>query len=305
MSNLFAHEFQPATVLQASGEDVFSFLQGQFSNDLRPAGEGRVTYGLWLSAKGKVVGDAFAIQRAGGRFLLVSPYCPADAMRARLESFVIADDVALEDVTGQWSGIAVWGAGAARSAAILGIEAPAGGRAHGACGIAGFASHRWGTPAIEWLFDRTGGGAASFKERLVADGFVFLDPSSAERERILHGGVAVPAELGPGDLPQEAGVEGIAVSFTKGCFIGQEVMARLKSMGRVRRGLIRVRGEGAPPAVPTALFAGDRNVGEIRSIAALESGGFVGRAMVSRTDLPEALSIGSGAQARSVRTDTG
>ena len=119
-------------------------------------------------------------------------------------------------------------------------------------------------------------------------------------ERITRGGISVPRELGPGDLPQEAGFDEFAVSFTKGCYIGQEVMARLKSMGRVRRGLIRVSGEGAAPDVPAELFAGERRVGELRSSAPLESGGFVGRAMVTLTDLPDDLTVGIGPDAPKV-----
>ena len=87
-------------------------------------------------------------------------------------------------------------------------------------------------------------------------------------------------------------MESVAVSFNKGCFIGQEVMARLRSMGRVRRGLIRVRGTGKPPSVPTELYSGDRRIGELRTVAPLDEGGFVGHAMVTLTDHPTRLGVG-------------
>ncbi|HEY5552585.1 MAG TPA: hypothetical protein VIK52_11900 [Opitutaceae bacterium] len=285
--------FRPSAVFEAAGEDVFPFLQGQLSNDLNPRGPGKLTYGLWLNAKGKVDADSFLIEKAGAGFLIMSPHCMADALRQRLESFIIADDVVLTDVTPRWSGIAVWGEGAAESAAILGAETPAGPKAHVGDGFVGLASHRWGAGTIEWLFEAGEEAASDARDKFAAAGFSLFADAGAEQERILRGGVAVPAELGPGDLPQEAGIEDIAVSFTKGCYIGQEVMARLKSMGRVRRGLVRVRGEGASPAVPTELFVGKRKVGELRSAAPLESGGFVGRAMVTLTDLPSEFSLGS------------
>jgi len=296
--------FRPAAVLEASGDDTFAFLQGQLSNDLKPGGPGKVTYGLLLSAKGKVDGDSFLIEKAGGKFLIVSPLCPVDALRARLEAFIIADDVALTDVTPRWEGLAVWGERAAESAAVLGLQLPEGREAFIGNGVVGHASHRWGAGTIEWLFESDAGAASEASHQLAGVGFALMTEAAAEQERILGGGVAVPAELGPGDLPQEAGVEEIAVSFTKGCYIGQEVMARLKSMGRVRRGLIRVRGDGAPPAVPAELFAGGRKVGELRSAAPIDGGGFVGRAMVTLTDLPVDFSIGSGdPTARLVRRD--
>ncbi len=297
MTEPFAYRFRPAAVLEVSGEDAFGFLQGQFSNDIRPKSPGTVTYGLWLSVKGKVEGDAFLIQRDSDRFLLMSPDCPSDAVRSRLESFIIADDVTLEDVTPRWSGIAVWGTDAGKSAEALGVEAPSGrhsaGQQNDGRGLVGFASHRWGAGTIEWLFEEREGDSGAGTDELDSAGFSFLTATGAERERILRGGVSVPSELGSGDLPQEAGVEAVAVSFTKGCFIGQEVMARLKSMGRVRRGLVRVRGEGVPPPVPVPLFSAGRKFGELRSIAPLESGGFVGRAMVTLTNLPWRLSLGS------------
>jgi folate-binding protein YgfZ len=285
--------FRPATVLEASGEDAFTFLQGQLSNDLNPRASGNVTYGLFLGAKGKVDADAFVLERVEGSFLIVSPHCQSTDLRRRLESFVVADDVKFTDATSRWTGIAVWGAGAEASVELLGAQSPEARRAYASEEILGFRTHRFGADTIEWLFRSDEEGVSNASEKLVASGFSLFTETGAEQERILRGGVAIPAELGPGDLPQEAGVEGIAISFNKGCFIGQEVMARLKSMGRVRRGLIRVRGEGRRPEIPAPLFVGERKVGELRSAAPRESGGFVGRAMVTLTDLPSEFTLGS------------
>jgi folate-binding protein YgfZ len=293
MSAPSAHVYRPSVVLKATGEDTFAFLQGQLSNDLKPGGPGKVTYGLWLSAKGKVDGDSFLIEQAGGNFLIVSPHCPVDVLRARLESFIIADDVALTEMTPRWAGMAVWGDGASESAAVLGTQVPEGRDAFIGDGVLGFASHRWGRGTIEWLFEAGVGAATEASLKLAESGFAVVTEAGAEQRRILEGGVAVPAEVGPGDLPQEAGVDDISVSFTKGCYIGQEVMARLRSMGRVRRGLICVRGDGTPPEVPAELFASGRKVGELRSVATLDKCKFVGRAMVTLTDLPTEFSIGS------------
>ncbi len=91
----------------------------------------------------------------------------------------------------------------------------------------------------------------------------------------------VPQDVGPGDLPQEGGLERDAVCFTKGCFLGQEVMARLRSMGRLRRRLMRVRGEGAlSGGLPAALYREGVRCGELRSVYCTEEG-YVGLAMIS------------------------
>src|SRR5690606_5418111 len=109
-----------------------------------------------------------------------------------------------------------------------------------------------------------------------------IDTAELERVRIQAGVPAVPRDLGIGDLPAEGGLDEEAISFTKGCYLGQEVMARLRSMGRVRRRLMRVSSpQGACPAVPADVYHGDRRIGEVRSAVALPAGGWVGLAMLS------------------------
>ena len=98
----------------------------------------------------------------------------------------------------------------------------------------------------------------------------------------LAGIPSVPGDIGPADLPNEGGLEADAISYSKGCYLGQEVMARIKSLGRVRRTLVRVTGTVAPPAVPAGLWQGERREGELRS-AAPTPGGFDGLALVSVT----------------------
>jgi hypothetical protein len=102
-----------------------------------------------------------------------------------------------------------------------------------------------------------------------------------ERLRIEAGVPAVPRDIGPEDLPNEGELEVDAISYTKGCYLGQEVMARLKSMGQVRRKLVRVTGTGSISlGLPAALFADGKKVGELRS--AVPTGeGFFGLAMIS------------------------
>jgi hypothetical protein len=102
------------------------------------------------------------------------------------------------------------------------------------------------------------------------------------RRRIAAGIAAVGPEVGSGDLPHEAGLEAVAVSYTKGCYLGQEVMARLHAMGQVRRRLARVRvAAGAVPTVPAPLHAAGKVVGELRSAVDDGAGGWSGLAMLT------------------------
>ena len=109
--------WRPACLLRVSGADAETFLQGQFTNDLCILRASRTDiraksvgiYGLWLTLKGKVLADSFIV-RAEDYFWVISYFSPAAAIRERLESYVIADDVIIEDHTADWRGLTVFGA---------------------------------------------------------------------------------------------------------------------------------------------------------------------------------------------------
>jgi len=274
--------WKPAAWLRVTGEDAASFLQGQFTNELRGVASGGAVYGLWLTLKGKVLADSFVVRGAGGgvggagtaevgatsgrEFWVGSYFSPAAVIRERLESFVIADDVVIEDVTAEWAGIA-WAGG--------GGEVPR--------GEVVFPGRRGSGPWTEWMFPL----ARSEEVRARWTGARELTAEEMARQRIEAGIPSVPADIGPGDLPGEGALERVAISYTKGCYLGQEVMARLKSMGQVRRRLRRVQGAGraVPGVLPAALFLRDRKVGEVRSAVSDGAGGWWGLAMLSLLQL--------------------
>lgn len=227
---------------------------------------GQAVYGLWLDRKGHVMADSHVIASAdGARFWIASVSSLARDVASRLESHIIADDVAIEDVTAGWRGLSVIGAG---SGAWLSAE-PRPGLA--------FPGRRDSGENWEWIHaagDSASADAATAGARRVG-------AAEVERMRISSGIALVPADIGPADLPNEGGLDAAAVSYSKGCYLGQEVMARLRSMGRVRRALVRVSGIGEPPPVPAALWRGGRREGELRSVAPdAGGGGFSGLALV-------------------------
>ena len=92
----------------------------------------------------------------------------------------------------------------------------------------------------------------------------------------------MPIDVGVNDIPQEGRLAQVGVSFNKGCYLGQEVMARVQNTGRVRRRLISVMGEGeAPSEGDEAIMLGDRAVGTLRSRVSRNQDDWVGLAMVS------------------------
>jgi len=282
--------WKPACWLRVQGPDAFSFLQGQFSNDLRGLGasggseeQGRVQavpsamtraiYGLWLDRKGRILGDGFVLRADDERFFICSYESPAAALQAHLESFIIADEVEVFDETADVVGLTLFlekELDAAQDFAQAGRV---------------FEGHR-GDRAIEWVgtVDARGEWIAQLNPKAE------LSAAEMERRRILGKVPAVPRDLGSGDLPQEGGAdfERASVSYTKGCYLGQEVMSRLHTMGRVRRSLVLARTEGEVPSeLPASLYFGEKRVGEIRSVATDETqGGFIGLALVSLQGLP-------------------
>jgi len=216
--------WRPTCWLRVSGEDAASFLQGQFTNDLRGLAQERAVYGLWLNVKGKVLADSFVLRESeNSEFWIGSYFSPATVVRERLESHVIADDVTIEDVTDAWAGVSVLGEAAGE---LLRHPSNAG------SGFV-FRGRRERGGSIECVYPIAAGEPAWLAAVASATGEISIEEMA--RRRVATGIPAIPADVGSGDLPNEAALEGDAISYTKGCYLGQEVMARLKSMGQVRR----------------------------------------------------------------------
>jgi len=246
---------------------------------------------LWLNQKGKALAESTILRCAEKEFLILSTTVSAKVICERLEAYLIADEVELVDETGLAVPVAVVGEGVgALLAGLLGVAPGPGryGEAEGALVHPGRHSRQenytlWLEPAV----------VARWRDWLGRAGVGEVDAGLLARERILAGIPAVPADIGPGDLPNEGGLETVAISFTKGCFLGQEVMARLKNLGQVRRRLHRVRGAGAAPAGGTEFFQQGRRVGELRSVAG-DGDGWVGLAMLGLVALDAAAPLAVG-----------
>ncbi len=256
--------FRPAALLRVTGEDAFGFLQGQFTNDLRPP-PGGATYGLWLNQKGKVLADSVVIRLAENEFLLVSGNSPAAVIRQRLEEYIVADDVVLADETATAHGLVLGGPDSGGGVRKLLGETLLAGRFIGSGGAVVFCGRR--VPGVNYEIVGPENTLAEFRRQILASGGEEVGAAEMEFNRISAGIPAVPIDVGPGDLPNEGGLEDTALSSTKGCYLGQEVMARLKNLGQVRRRLHIVHGRGPAPAARAALYQGEKKAGEVRSVA--------------------------------------
>lgn len=269
---------ETSAAFRIEGPDANTYLQGQFTQDLnRP--NGSVGYGLFLNQKGKVVADAHILRLGSDAFQVVSFSLAAAKLRERLEAYLIADEVNIADETTGWVRVSVWGNEAGAAVAKLTGAQPGGADVwFEGQNIRGFHGRSSAGENFELLVPRA--DELKIGEALKSLGAKLVDANAAARERITSGIPMVPVDIGLSDLPNEGGLDAVAISYTKGCYLGQEVMARLKNLGQVRRHLHIVRGKGAAPQPGALLFQNDHKVGDIRSVAK-DGDDFVAMAMLS------------------------
>lgn len=282
---------RPTAWLRVTGPDSAAFLQGQCTQDLRPLKPGQAAEALWLNTKGRILGESLVVKETGDHWWLWSAHTTGETLRTRLEDFIIADDVTVTAEEANWEQVTLAG-----PAADAWLREQLGGRvppALGAWVLFGdgllFAGRRGQPETWEWL--RPLASAAPDGGLQPPASLGNLSAVALHRARLAAGVPAIPGEFGPQDLPQETGLETTAISFSKGCYLGQEVMARLHAMGQVRRRLVRVGGPGCAPPAGTELRQDTKRVGELRAAADDGHGGWLGLALLNLLGLNTALPL--------------
>ncbi len=247
---------RPRTLLHAGGPDARDYLHRMLTQDVNGLPPGGAAHFALLTVKGHLVAEGQLLLVPDGVLLDVDPAAAA-ALRTQLEKMVIMDDVTITDQTGAW-----------RVLPLLGPGASAAADAHGA-GLPRWVNKRRGAPALDLLVPA--GGAEDLRAGLVAGGAAPLDEADLEALRIAGGVGRWGAELDGSRLPMEAGLTADAISFTKGCYLGQEVVVRATSRGQIQRGLVLLKlPEGAGPG--SRLGAGGVEVGAVTSAAETPEG---------------------------------
>ncbi|MFP4674376.1 MAG: YgfZ/GcvT domain-containing protein [Opitutales bacterium] len=250
--------------MRVSGEDAGDFLQSQFTNELRPIEAGRCVYGLWLNVKGKVMGDGFVLCEGKEKFRIISGFSDADTISDQLERHIIADDVGIERFDGA-PAMALAGDQVELLLENIGATVPQAGYFTDCEGIIVFRG-RWSRSASVELIFPSEEVRNEWRGRVEEAGVSFVDEACMHFERMEAGYPWVPIEIGPEDLPAEGGLEESAIAFEKGCFLGQEAVARMRNLGRPQRALFVVSGQGPVPHCPASLQTGEeRKAGELRA----------------------------------------
>jgi folate-binding protein YgfZ len=280
-------------LLAVSGRDGAEYLQGQLTNDIEALEPGSGCYAALLDRKGRMQADMRVIRTSADEILIETEPDRLDPVRRHLDMFKIGREVEIGDRSAATALLRLGGPASARA---LG-DAPLG--SEHACRPQRIAESDCLVVATDMgcdllvPADRT----AEVRDAILAAG---AEPVGAEAIDILRVEAGRPrfgAEMGEGTMPQEAGINDRAIDFEKGCYIGQETVARLHYRGKPNRHLRRLRPEGEVSA-GDEIALGERVVGTVGTAVLSPAEGPLALAILRREAEPgERVRIGAGVTA--------
>jgi len=264
----------PRAQIAVAGPDRAAYLQGLLTNDIQALAEGSGCYAAWLSPQGRMLTDMHVLQ-SSGMILLDVPAGQASAVLARLDQFLFSEDVQIESLVEAMTGVWLHGP---KAAAVLERVIP------GLAGLADWNDYRHdtatfdGNPVSVARIDQLGvpghcvflarAAEAQFTAAAIEAGARAAGAETLDAARIEAGYPLFDVDMTDDTIPLEAGIEQRAISFTKGCFVGQEVVIRVlhRGGGRVVKKLVglKLTGEAGPGA---KILSAEREVGVVTSVA--------------------------------------
>ena len=259
------------------GPDAADYLQGQLTNDIETVGPEEGCYAALLDRKGHLQSDMRVLHLRTGELWLDLEPVAVEPVLQHLRTYSIGRDVEIEDVTGQW--------------AIVSVLGPRAGELSGFEGLGPEHAQRFrdwdGTEVLGVTTDvgvdviTRAERQASLIELLASSGAAEVSEPAAEIVRVESGRPRFGLDMGSESMPAEAGITDRAVNFEKGCYIGQEPVARLHYRGKPNRTLRGLRlSQPARPGDPLRL--GDREVGRIGTACLSPAFGPIALAIVRR-----------------------
>lgn len=245
-------ELPAPVLLEVRGPDGSRYLNGQLTQDVRLVADGtKALYACVTDAKGKLQFRVEIHGRPGGVLRVSCDHEGAEDLLMRLDRYLIADDAEIVDVSDEW-----------RRVHVTGDEAPV-------CegGVYAVAMNRIGVAGWDVWVPKD--------ESHSAEALPAWSTDEAEASRIAAGIPAWGSELEAGMLPPEAGLDRTDISYAKGCYIGQEVISRIKSAGKVNRRLTKlsVPESAACKAGDPLLTAEGSEAGAVTSVSPIAADG--------------------------------
>ncbi|HUS18385.1 MAG TPA: hypothetical protein VMZ25_01930 [Terriglobales bacterium] len=252
--------------IRATGDDRLRWINGMVTNNVKDLPKGRGNYNFVLSAQGRILGDLYIYNR-GDDLLLDTERAQVDALLKVLNHFIIMDDVELTDISAELTSIGVQGPGAEQLLEQIGIT-PECADPLVVCDLP------WNEHAISvtrmvnpdyrtyeiWL---SPAAALVLWDAVVKAGAIPAGTDALEKFRMLVGVPRYGVDITERYLPQETNQES-ALNFTKGCYIGQEIVERIRARGQVHRTLTGFVLEGDVEC-GAKIRVGEKELGEITS----------------------------------------
>jgi tRNA-modifying protein YgfZ len=283
------------TALLVSGPDAAEYLQGQLTNDIEAIAPEAGRYAALLDRKGHLSSDMRVLRLENGIWLDLEPGA-AEAVLKHLRMYSVGRDVEVEDVTERW--------------AIVSLIGPRAGELSGFEGLGPEHAQRFrqwdGTDVLGVATDLgvdlilNAEDAVTIEGALAEVGAVQVSGEAAEIVRVESGRPRFGLDMGSEHMPAEAGIVERAVDFEKGCYIGQEPVARLHYRGKPNRTLRGLR-LSATAAHGDPLRLGEKEVGTIGTVSLSPANGPIALAIVRReAEVGEQLAVGDGTTAEVV-----
>ena len=241
--------------LQLTGADRRSYLQGLLTNDIAALSPGQGCYAALLTAQGRMLSD-MRVSELGDRILVDLPAATAESVRQRLADFIFSEDVEVRDAAAELGQLGIYGPEAA--AILASVLSPANLERleqmpidanqelrFGDIPVTVVRSDDYGVAGFEVFVSASEVGRLSDAVR--AAGARDVTAEAVEVTRVEAGRPEFGTDMDEHTIPLEAGIDARAISYTKGCYVGQEVIIRVlhRGQGRVAKRLVGLLGTGA------------------------------------------------------------
>ena len=271
LSGCGVYDLSQRSKIRLTGSDRVRWLNGMVTNNIRDLAVNHGVYAFLLNAQGHIQADVYAYNM-GDSLIVDIDLQLREKVLAHFDKFIIMDDVEVADVSAGLSAIGIAGPQAEAALKAAGIQVPqlapleaCSPQCDCACSCLECTVVRTDDPAESsyeiWI------GPDKIKptrNALIAAGAIPIGASALEWQRIRWGIPCLGVDIRERDLPQETG-QMRALSFTKGCYLGQEIVERIRSRGAVHRQFTAFLVEGPLPAPGTKIQADDKDAGEITS----------------------------------------
>ena len=278
LSGCGLYDLSARAKIAVTGGDRVRWLNGMATNNIRDLAPGHGVYAFLLNAQGRIQADLYVFQR-GDSLLVDTERGQREKVIQLFDRYIIADDVEIADLSDKLTALGVAGPESRRVLERAGIAVPdlaplefCSAKCDCACGCLECTVARWddsaGTSYEIWLAPDK---LKSTWDALVRAGAIAEGADALELRRISFGIPRYGVDIRERDLPQETG-QTRALNFTKGCYLGQEIVERIRSRGAVHRQFTAFAVEGTLPEPGAKILVGEKDeqeVGEITSSAVL------------------------------------